>query len=142
MSSSNNISTRRISEAGISGSGVGVIFQGQGGIYQGHGGIGIFGRCGRGRSGCGYVGRGNHRHSRQDARMVSCNVGSQLEVCPSYDFTNDEWHSLSEEKRIRIIEERVHYKISCTNRYGGYTGSVAMSEITAANTNDVNTVQG
>ena len=41
---------------------------------------------------------------------------------------------------IIITEERARYKISRTNIYGGDTISVAMSEITAVNANDMNTV--
>ena len=64
-----------------------------------------------------------------------------MEVRPSYDFTNDEWHRLPEEEIIRITEEMARYKISCTSRYGFDTVSVSMSEITTENENDVNTVQ-
>ena len=72
--------------------------------------------------------------------MVKCNDVPQLEVHPSYEFTKDECHRLPEAEIIRITEERSHYKIPCTNRYGGDTSSVAMSETTTANENDVNTV--
>ena len=49
---------------------------------------------------------------------------------------------LPEADRIRITEERAQYKISRTNRYGDNTSSLAMSEITTVNVNDVNTVKG
>ena len=44
--------------------------------------------------------------------------------------------------RKNIIEERARYKISRTNRYGGDTSLVEISEITTANANDANTVHG
>ena len=71
-----------------------------------------------------------------------CNDGSQLEVHLSYDFNDDGWHMLPEAEIIGIRERRKQYKRSRTNRYGGDTRSVSISEITASNTNDVNTVQG
>ena len=65
-----------------------------------------------------------------------------MEVHPSYDFTNNEWHSLPDAEIISITEERSRYKISRTNRYGGDTRSLAMIGITIANANDVNNVHG
>ena len=61
-------------------------------------------------------------------------------VPPSYYFTDNECHRLPEAEIIRITEEMKRYKISCTNRYADDTRSVAMSEITTANENDVNTM--
>ena len=73
--------------------------------------------------------------------MVRCNDRSQLEVHLSYDSTNNEWHRLPEAKIISIIEESSWYKRSRTNRFGGDTSSVAISEITTSNANYVNTVR-
>ena len=39
-------------------------------------------------------------------RMVQCNDVSQLEVHPSYDFTDDECHRLTDTEIINITEER------------------------------------
>ena len=72
--------------------------------------------------------------------MVRCNDGSQFQVHPSYEFTNNEWHRLTEAERIIITEERENYKRSRTKRYGGDTISLELSEITTSNTNDVITV--
>ena len=47
-----------------------------------------------------------YRRSRQDARMVQCHDGTQIEVHPAYDFTSDEWQRLPEAERSRIREER------------------------------------
>ena len=43
---------------------------------------------------------------------------------------------------MRITEKRVRYKRSLMNRYGDDTSSVAISEVTTANSNDMNTVHG
>ena len=67
LSSGNNIRTRRINETVTRGGGRGGIFQGQVRRYQGRGGRGRFGGCGMGRSGHGYIVRGNHRRSRQNS---------------------------------------------------------------------------
>ena len=121
LSSSNKRGTTRINESGTHGGGRGARFQIQGRRYKGRGARGIFGGTGRGRSGRGYGIRVNNRHSIKDPLMLRCNYGSQLEVHPSYDFTNDEWNILPEVEIISIIEEREWYKILRTNRYGGDT---------------------
>ena len=89
LSSSNNRRTRRINETGTCGGGRGGRFKGRGVRYQGRGERGRFGGRDRGRSGCGYGGRGNHRRSIQDARMVQYNDVSKFEVHPSYYLTNN-----------------------------------------------------
>ena len=115
--------TRRVNEVtacGVNSRNYNNRYRGRRGVeYRGggrHSGRGRYG--GRlGGSGRGHDGKNaGYRRSRQDARMVQCHDGTQIEAHPVYDFTSDEWQRLPEAERSRIREERTRYKRS---RRGG-----------------------
>ena len=122
--------TRHINETSTRSGGRG----GRSGRGFNRGGRGRGRHGGRSRGGRGYgrsKGQGNrgYRRNRSDARMVRCSDGTEIEVHPAYDFTDDEWFRLPEAERSRITDERTRYKRARTNRYADQQ-SVAMSEIT------------
>ena len=104
LSSSNNKNNRKTDKSGNHGGGRGGRFHGRGGSYQVNSGRGRSGGRGRGRSGSVHGERGKHRRSIQDAQMLRYKYESQLDVHPSYDFTNDDCHRLPEAEIIRITE--------------------------------------
>ena len=53
--------------------------------------------------------------------MVKCNDVNQMELHPSYQFTDSQWGILPEAKNTRIINESAQYKRS---RQGGYHNNV------------------
>ena len=70
---------------------------------------------GRGRGGyhSSNSGRGNgnpRRRGRDDARMVRCVDGTNIEVHPAYKFTDEEWNVLPHTEKSRILRERESYK--------------------------------
>lgn len=127
--SSNSVKrTSRVSEIGIRGVGRGGKYNGRsrggriGGRYQNYG-RGRGGRTGKDRK---Y--NSGYKRNRDDARMVQCNDGTQIEVHPSYDFTSKEWYKLPEAEKIRIREERNKYKRSKVS-----DSATVISEITTGN---------
>jgi uncharacterized membrane protein YgcG len=97
------------------------------------------GRGGRGRfqrGGGRHSGRGGRsqlgRHGRRDARMIRCTDGSEMEVHPAYQFTDQEWNLLPEAERTCIIDERNAYK---RKRQGNDDRSL-ISEITTDHNNN------
>ena len=97
-----------------------------------------FGRVGRGRGcdcsyGHGRHGRDGRRYGqgpehgllgiivRRNSIMVKCNDVNQMELHPSYQFTDSQWGILPEAENKRIINECAQYKRS---RQGGYHNNV------------------
>ena len=61
-------------------------------------------------------------------------MASQVEVHPSYEFTDQEWHNLPHAERNRVIDERARYKRN--KRSGGVENRSVISEITTTNQAD------
>ena len=85
------------------------------GVHRGGRGRGRFGegnwRGGRGGRGYGRGGKSSgYRRSRNDARTVRGNDGTQIEVHPSYSFTDQEWQNIPYAEQTRIHNERADYK--------------------------------
>ena len=88
--------SRRIQQVGRDGSGRG----------RGRGGRSGRGR-GRGR-GNGRGGRGNR--NRLDAWFVQCTDGKRLEVHPSYSFSDEQWETIPQEVKDKLIRMRQEYR--------------------------------
>ena len=131
MSAANNRSRiRRVQEFNSRHRGRG--HSGRGGRYNSYRGNSRGGRFGRGG---GRVGnrshQSNNRRNRNDARMVRCQDGTEIEVHPSYKFNDAEWNALPEAERNRISLERSNHKRQRNNNTSG--GASIISEITTQN---------
>ena len=128
---SNRNRVRRINEFNTRGS------RGRGQFSRGgRGHSSRFSNRGRGRHNrTSHYNQSNGRRNRQDARMVRCTDGTDIEVHPAYKFSDTEWKLLPEAERNRIISERSNHK-----RQRLSSNSSVVSELTTHNSNDMQSI--
>ena len=138
MSAANNRNRiRRVQEFNSRGRGRGHTARGGRSSHYRGGGRG--GRYGRGGGRSNNRSHQSNRCNRSNARMVRCNDGTEMEVHPSYKFSDAEWNSLPEAERNRITLERANYKRQRNNDNTG--GASVISEITTHNVpNDLQSI--
>ena len=77
-------------------------------------------------------GRSSHRQKRQqhghpNARTITCNDGSSLEVHASYNFPNDVWSKIPAQERERLKQERRNFNRRRNNSQNQTAGTSTIS---------------